>query len=191
MQHTPPAWPPPCSGLLPLDERVSHTPAVARALHAVTQLHSQQQRERGQGQSACLAAQGGDTQTAEEGPTMGDLQRRASSLEPYSGGRPPKPSALGEALGAPAGLAPIRTSVSPGEPAVAAQQQGREQAQRQLRASVERSAAADGQACAAASGDACGDEAEAAVEVEAVCLSQAWSVFEALMRQAPATQVGR
>ncbi len=27
-------------------------------------------------------------------------------------------------------------------------------------------------------------------EVEVVCLSQAWSVFEALMRQVPATQVG-
>jgi hypothetical protein len=35
------------------------------------------------------------------------------------------------------------------------------------------------------------EEAEGGAEVEAVCLSQAWNLFEALMRQAPATQVRR
>lgn len=33
------------------------------------------------------------------------------------------------------------------------------------------------------------EEGEEGTGVEAVCLSQAWNLFEALMRQAPATQV--
>ncbi|KAL4451600.1 hypothetical protein ABPG75_007262 [Micractinium tetrahymenae] len=194
-----PVAPSPFSGLLPLDERVGHTPAVARALRSVTQLHRQQQQQQ---QLPAQQAEQGRHQADEEGPTLGDLQRRASSLEPWSSGRPPRPSPLAPLLAPPAGLLPIRTSTSPGQ-ALAAQRQGPQGQQQQQQAagspavasagvqqgSAPAAAAAAGTSAEAEAGaEEAGEEAETETEVEVACLSQAWSMFEALMRQVPATQ---
>ncbi len=225
------------SGLLPLEERVGHTPAVARALRSVTQLHRAERYH--------LGGEGGGPEDR-DAPTM---QQRAASADPGSGARPPRPPGSAGASGVallppPAGLAPIRTSASPeqpplqqqaagpgGEAAAAAGRGARgSRAQRtgaqSPSASPAPAAAGGGAGRGAARGSraartgappagtagrtaaAGGDEAaaaaaggllrfeqdgsqagEEAADVEVTCLSQAWNVFESVMRQVPATQV--
>lgn len=231
LDSLPPSGPSKCSGLLPLEDRVGHTPAVARALRSVTQLHRAERYH--------LGGEGSGPED-KEAPTM---QQRATSADPGSAARPPRPRIpSGTALlPPPTGLAPIRTSVSPEQPSLqqqlassaagAAAAAGRSargsRAQRtgaQPAAASPTTAAAVGGAsrgsraartgappaapaghsgaggseagaAAAAAGGLLrfeqdgGQEGEEGADVEVVCLSQAWNVFESLMRQVPATQV--
>ena len=216
----------PCcrSGLLPLEDRSGHTPAVARALRSVTQRQRQQQGE-GSTTPAVARALRAITQQhlpaeaqvegADEGPTM---QQRASSADPGTASRPPPPHAgLAPAvLAPPTGLAHIRTSASP-------EQQRQQQAAAARGSRAQRTGGAPLEAVAAAAPAAApaaahgsrsartGSGAAAAggllrleggqggevgeegcdTQMEVVCLSQAWNVFEALMRQVPASQVGK